>query len=761
LQGVLAGSPAEVRFIAEASPIGTPVVLIAADGRRYESVLRKSTTVLYDAITFADGLVFWTVAALVFAPRASPGAPRGFFWATLLYGLAIMLGGVHFPGPPTWSSVALGIAWMACLSILPAIFFHVTLSFPRRHRVVDRKPIAAALAIVAAGLTIAQGLAYVGYVRAPSPATWRVFDTARRSVDAILVSLVAAGTVMLFAASRRLVLSREREQTKWLMWGIAVGVTPYVFLRTLPRLFGFVSPLDPAVDRLFELAVPLAFLGAVVRHQFLDIDIIIRRSLIYGLLAASMLAVYVTLGIGIGGRLDRGPDHRWLLIPTALGLGAGMMFSPLRRVIGRWVDRTLFKIDYEYERATALLRPELENAAGQEALADLVSTCLRSHLRPITCAVVIRDRHRTIVVGNAAHEAVREMMNSWRQHDPGAPSGNGTLAALNSTSLPEIESADFPSEFAMNEFVLMEAFVRGGAVTGLILLGRRETQRRYVDADIALVRSVAAEAARAMERIHLVQVAQEESAARRHSEEMNRMRSDFLSRVAHDLRTPLTSISWSAANLQDGVAGPLTDRQVEYLRSIRASSGHLNRLVNNLLDLSRLENAEAVSPGTRPVHMSDLLEDAMTALQPLAQEKGVRFRLEVAAGTRAIVGNADRLLEVALNLLDNALKYTAPNTIIEVSLPAAADECQAFTVRDRGPGFGDDNPAPLFERFRQGPSSPHSPQLGFGLGLYIVRSYLDLMGGRVAAQNHPEGGALLMCILPAAEQRERERVTDR
>jgi signal transduction histidine kinase len=108
------------------------------------------------------------------------------------------------------------------------------------------------------------------------------------------------------------------------------------------------------------------------------------------------------------------------------------------------------------------------------------------------------------------------------------------------------------------------------------------------------------------------------------------------------------------------------------------------------------------------------------------------------------------MIEVTVNLMDNAVKYTGPGTTVTVTIHPAADGFQAVSVHDRGPGLRGQDPARLFGRFAQGEPSPHSSRKGFGLGLHIAATYVDLMGGTLEAADHPDGGAVFTCRLPLA-----------
>jgi signal transduction histidine kinase len=257
----------------------------------------------------------------------------------------------------------------------------------------------------------------------------------------------------------------------------------------------------------------------------------------------------------------------------------------------------------------------------------------------------------------------------------------------------------------------------------------------------------AAAAAENIERLFLVQAVAEESVARHRLDELNRLKNEFFSRVAHDLRTPLASISWAVQNLRDGLAGELSPPQHDYVDSMGAAAAHLNRLVNNLLEISRLERAD-YSFETEPLHLTGVLQEALRALEPLAAARKVRFVVQGAAGSRPVLGNAERLGEVIVNLLENALRFSPDAAVVEIMLHEPADGHLAFSVRDHGPGLGGLDPAQLFARFGQGVPSPYSQEHGFGLGLHIAKSHVEMMGGSVEAADHGAGGAVFTVRLP-------------
>ncbi len=318
-------------------------------------------------------------------------------------------------------------------------------------------------------------------------------------------------------------------------------------------------------------------------------------------------------------------------------------------------------------------------------------------------------------------------------------------AASHATSLPEAERDDFPAALNAAGVAVVVPLVAGGALAGTACLGLRPTGRRFIDLDLAFLAECRRLAGQTLERIDLQHAVAAETLARQQFALLNEHKSQFLSQVAHDLRTPLAGIAWSARNLLDGLAGDLADGQRDYLVSITRSSAWLARLIENLLEISRLERAE-VQLALEDVDVGEVWASAADLVQPLGAGKEVT--MVVQSGAPASV-RADRgkLVEVAVNLLDNAVKYTAPRTEVTVSWTAASGAV-AISVRDRGPGLQGQPVGELLARFFQGEPSPHSVRQGFGLGLHIAASYLKLMQGSITAADHPDGGAVFTCRLP-------------
>lgn len=225
--------------------------------------------------------------------------------------------------------------------------------------------------------------------------------------------------------------------------------------------------------------------------------------------------------------------------------------------------------------------------------------------------------------------------------------------------------------------------------------------------------------------------------------EVSRMKSDFVSFVTHQLRTPLAGIKW-LLELGSQTLGP-DDEAASYVSDAREAAERLIRLVNELLDVSRLESGKVkIAPAV--VDLGELTRDVLAELGGLAKEKGQRVTVDAADVSRIVV---DRQLmrQVLMNLLSNAMKYTPAGGAITVRIAERADGI-AWTVRDTGIGISGEAQARLFEKFYRAPNGLAIETEGTGLGLYLTKLIVERFGGRVWCESSEGDGATFGFVVP-------------
>ena len=233
--------------------------------------------------------------------------------------------------------------------------------------------------------------------------------------------------------------------------------------------------------------------------------------------------------------------------------------------------------------------------------------------------------------------------------------------------------------------------------------------------------------------------------------EMDRLKSQFLSHVSHDLRTPLTSIKGLADNLLAGLGGPLTEKQEAYLTRVNANADRLTCMIADLLDLSRIE-AGKIQMVWADVALPKLASGVVEQLQLQAEKKGQHLEVICEEKGLTVMADGDRLSQMLTNLLDNAVKYTQPGGTIKLQIERAGTDAVMFSVTDTGPGIPAEVIPKLFDPFFQANPQQVTGPRGLGLGLAIVKNLVDLHGGTIEVQSELGQGTRFQVTLPLTQR---------
>ncbi|NKE68832.1 hypothetical protein RAMLITH_23695 [Ramlibacter sp. RBP-2] len=289
----------------------------------------------------------------------------------------------------------------------------------------------------------------------------------------------------------------------------------------------------------------------------------------------------------------------------------------------------------------------------------------------------------------------------------------------------------------------------GLLVAGFAWLRREITQRRQAAAALREANAQLAddlvERQRSAQELRLKNDELEVATAR--AQAADRVKSAFLATMSHELRTPLNSIIGFTAILLQDLAGPLNAEQRKQLEMVRNSSRHLLGLINDVLDISRIEAGE-LKVQREPVDLSEAIDAAVAVVRPLAERKQLGLVVSVAPQVHAVLGDRRRVQQILLNLLGNAVKFTAAG---EIRISADLQHGRACVrVADTGVGIAADDLAQLFTPFRQVDTGLAREQEGSGLGLAICRRLAELMDGSMAASSEPGRGSVFTLTLPLA-----------
>lgn len=395
------------------------------------------------------------------------------------------------------------------------------------------------------------------------------------------------------------------------------------------------------------------------------------------------------------------------------------------RMIGTGQDVT------EQRRASAALRSAAEYAARQAT-----SEAAARHLNrvfskaPVLIAVLAGPEHRFELMNERATQMI---------------SRGGLLGKTVAEAMPEMAEQGFIAlldsvyknnqPFVGNEIPARLDYAEGGKSGYFNFVFQPLSDEEGVYAVLVVATDVT----------DLVSARIAAESAKHEALEASRAKSDFLARMSHELRTPLAAIIGYGELLADGITGPVNDEQKKQLNRIRSSANHLLSIIDEILTLARVEAGKEVV-NLENADVSDLLDSVSHMAEPLANAKGLEFKLDQRTDGVSLVTDPMKLRQVLLNLISNAVKYTESGAVTVTT--EMSDGTMDFLVKDTGVGVSQENMEKIFEPFWQVEQTTTRRAGGTGLGLAVTRQFVELLGGRISVESKLGEGSSFKVSLP-------------
>jgi signal transduction histidine kinase len=733
----------EVEFLADFSSINDTIHIAFTRGNNSESAqirLIAAYDLAYVIIILFVGIVAWGVGVFVLIRRPNDLSATVLHWAMVTLGVSVMI---------TWGQTSPGSSWMYISRTLffvmyagvAATFLHFTILFPpppSSLATLRGAIIYLPICLLAGSMIYFHSLA----LNARSLEWFNRFQTLFDVFHIVVVVYVSAGIIHFIRSYFESASSEERKKLKWILWGLTVGPLPFLLLTIIPQYylpFGFVPEEYTLV---FLAIIPLTFGVSFIKYHLLDIEIVINRTTVYGIVLGAVIAVYTILVGTVAAVVGTYTVGTSAIAAVAVAL----LFEPVRRRVQLFVDKQFFRVRYNFREALLRFANDIKMCVDAKQLADLL-IARTEEIIPVERIGVFLLRHsnmRLFAVAQSGFSLLERRTIRFQVEK--LQTQLLFPVALDSKIEPGVayESANqrvfsrwrmalvFPMKSAMGEFV------------GFFVLGEKKSGERFSIEDVDLLANAAMEAGVEFERIALQRKILEEQAEKERLAELNQLKSDFVSNVSHELRTPLTSIKMYAEMLGGGVR-PSDKKLRDYLQTIVGETNRLDRLVSNILDSTKIERG-VKQYQKQDIDLREVVARVLATMKYQLGKHGFKVVYEKPLRPLTIDADPDAVSEAIMNLIDNAIKFSSKKKCLKISLNCEHDKVLC-SVHDNGVGISPEALPHLFERFFRDPASSAQTQ-GVGLGLLLVKHIIEEHGGVVTVQSELGKGSTFSLSFP-------------
>jgi signal transduction histidine kinase len=701
----------------------------------------------YAIITIFIGIVTLATAIFVLLARPRDRAAKVLYAALACMGFSVMLMWGQVPRGDPWPIIC-RVGLLTFYLGAATNFLHFTFLFPRRSRDLTRTR---AILIHVPAIVIG-ALALSTHLHAllnESLESYRLFQQSYSVYHATILVYGVLGVGNFIRSYRATESPDEQKKLQWLLWGLAIGPAPFLFLEILPELFIPLSPVPEEYTLIFLLVIPLAFAVSFVRYHILDVRVVINRTTVYGIVLTCFVLAYlgaVSLAAAIIGHYTVGASVVSAIL-VALGL------EPMRRRVQRLVDRRFFRVRYDFRLAQREFVEEMKRHTTIVDLADLVIRQIQRLIPVNRVAFVLTppEGGKTICLAEAPAGQVDQQpeffqqVRNWLVEDVpyGIPEKIETGILVHAAEPAALESAGF--------CVVIPMFSGNNRLLGFLGLSGKKSGVRFSSEDIDLLRSIVVQAGLEIDRILLQREVFRKEVEAQRLRDLNELKSAVVHNVSHEFLTPLTAIRIHAEALEGRIGGKDAKGR-ESLATIEGEVGRLDKMVTSILDAARIERGVRFYD-MRDVDLGAILRSVLKMMRYEFRKHRFDVRIYGLTPGKKYPVRVDEpaIAEALVNLTGNAIKYSPHRRVVAISLRADGRFWRC-AVRDKGEGIPPDALQHIFERFYRAPAS-EKRVAGIGIGLSLVKEIVEAHGGRVAAESTPGKGSCFTLWIPRGDTR--------
>ncbi|MAT39749.1 MAG: hypothetical protein CL946_09120 [Ectothiorhodospiraceae bacterium] len=689
--------------------------------------------------------------------------------ALLFHHLAMSIGGIVMLTSSQYTQIPLGLGHVvrglfpASYLLSSAFLLHFSLDFPRP-RSVPKAFYASMYSIVAlfslAGLyssiraTTGVDLTHAGYY----------YTIQLVGEMAISIASVAAIGIFIYSHNTSKEIA-DRIQLKWVLYGTSICVFTFLVLWEIPNNLlvkyipvsdfpwhfrGNIIPEEVLLISIVFAAVGMAV--ALLRFRAFDIEVLVRRSTVYGIVFGSLIIVYLIGLVAIWNWVDSNNEiTRFILYTIVMALNL-ILFLPARGFVQRVLDRHFYRIRYNFREALGQYTNSINKGVSEKDVAEAILENTQAFFNP-TKALLLRTGNDELLRVLGHRGVGLHGVNSSEYQTEYMVSRSNRPLALPSAIEAEVDYEPIDRHLAqrLDISLIVPMVSDAGQATGLLVLGEKRSQYKYSIEDVELLRQAGTQAALHIDRIALQHELWAEQQEAERLEELNRLKSYFVSTVSHDLKTPITSVKIFAELLREQT-DPTNTAAEKYSNVIEGECDRLTRLINNVLDYAKIEK------GVKTYNLSTCRLDAVVQkvldiTEYQLKMSGFAYDWQSSSDTIYVEIDEDAIIQAVTNLITNAIKYSGEQKSVRLRT-YVEDSYAAIEVKDNGIGISQEDLEHIFEPYYRASEVKVSKNSGTGLGLALVQHTIEAHQGYIDIESEPGEGTCITLYIPLKAQHE-------
>lgn len=684
------------------------------------------------------GLFCLAIGFLVFILRSEERKAHIFYWASLALSSAVIINGGYYCLSAQGLSYVPGVLFYFAYPLAPVFLLHFSLTFfseiKRKNLILIYIP-ALVFAIVLETTFLISSLT-------SSIEAHRFYHSIFYVFRLYIVIFVLSSIVSLIISFRRASLEVPRAQLKWILYGLFVGLGPFIILYQLPQVFRANPLIHENIASVFFIFIPIAIAFAIIKFKLMNIELLINRSVVYGTLTIFTVSLYLFAVYVFQHLLRKFFYGQELAVSALAALAAAAAFHPARKRIQNFVDKTFYRLSYDYRKTILSFNEKAQRMISQDHLINFFlnkvqNALLLEHLGIYLCAEAPGIEPLFIKRGKE-----RELADIV----PGCLKSRQILARKGALHVEE--NIDFTQDNLLKEkrlHLILPLSFRHGVLSGFLTLGSKLSGEGFSRDDLGLLQTMAGELVLNLERIRLQEEVICERAEKEKLDELSRLKTEFISTVSHELRTPMSSIQGLTEVLQEGRIKDEA-RKGELIKLVASESSRLSRLLHNILDFGKIEH-QAKSYDFQRAEIRELIQEVIKLFQYSLEKDGFILRTFFPKDPLYLIVDQDAVKEALTNLIDNAMKYSLDKREIDIEVIPMENYIE-IQVRDKGIGVPLEDQEKIFDKFYRHPEAIRRRPKGVGLGLKIVRHIMQAHRGEIRVASQSMRGSTFSLIFP-------------